>query len=269
MEKYDVIFKKKYGQNFLKNNYVVDKIVGLSKFPDNSLVIEVGPGGGILTRKLSELCSYVIAYEIDCDLKEILSSKFSDSSNVTFIFKDFLKVDLEKDVSQFNYEHLFFISNVPYYITTPILMKLIQSNLMFDKIIMMVQKEVGDRFSSAPGTKSYGAITVLLNYYFDIKKEFIVSRKEFIPEPKIDSMIISFSIKKNKYFLINYSHFEKLVYDSFKFKRKTLRNNLKGYDLVEVSNVLKKYGYDLSIRAENLSVEIFASISNSLCKRVF
>ena len=186
MEKYDVIFKKKYGQNFLKNNYVVDKIVGLSKFPDNSLVIEVGPGGGILTRKLSELCSYVIAYEIDFDLKETLSSKFSNSSNVTIIFKDFLEADLEKDISNFNYDHLFFISNVPYYITTPILMKLIQSNLKFDKIIMMVQKEVGDRFSSVPGTKSYGAITVLLNYYFDIKKEFKVSRKEFIPEPEIN-----------------------------------------------------------------------------------
>lgn len=269
MEKYDVNFKKKYGQNFLKNNYVVDKIVGLSKFPDNSLAIEVGPGGGILTLKLSELCSYVIAYEIDFDLKETLSSKFSNSSNVTIIFKDFLEADLEKDISNFNYDHLFFISNVPYYITTPILMKLIQSNLKFDKIIMMVQKEVGDRFSSVPGTKSYGAITVLLNYYFDIKKEFKVSRKEFIPEPKVDSMIISFSLKKNKYNLIDYNHFKNLVYDSFKFKRKTLRNNLKSYDLSIISKVLMNYGFDLSIRAEKLSVEIFVNLSNSLCKREF
>ncbi len=269
MEKYDVNFKKKYGQNFLKNNYVVDKIVSLSKFPDNSLAIEVGPGGGILTRKLSELCSYVIAYEIDFDLKETLSSKFSDSSNVTIIFKDFLEADLEKDISHFNFDHLFFISNVPYYITTPILVKLIQSKLKFDKIIIMVQKVVGDRFSSVPGTKSYGAITVLLNYYFDIKKEFKVSRKEFIPEPKVDSMIISFSLKKNKYNLIDYNHFKKLVYDSFKFKRKTLRNNLKSYDLSIISKVLMNYGFDLSIRAEKLSVEIFVNLSNSLCKREF
>lgn len=269
MEKYDVYFKKKYGQNFLRNNYIVDKIVNLCKFPKNSLAIEVGPGGGILTYKLSELCSFVLAYEIDFDLKDILSSKFSNISNVTIIFKDFLDVDLENDIRQFNYEHLFFISNVPYYITTPILMKLIKSKLMFDKIIMMVQKEVGDRFSSVPGTKSYGAITVLLNFYFDIKKEFKVSRKEFIPEPKVDSMIISFSVKKNKYDLIDYNHFEKLVYDSFKFKRKTLRNNLKSYDLDVISKVLMNYGYDLSVRAENLSVEIFVSLSNSLCKREF
>ena len=148
-------------------------------------------------------------------------------------------------------------------------MKLIQSNLEFDKIIMMVQKEVGDRFSSVPGTKSYGAITVLLNYYFDIKKEFKVSRKEFIPEPKVDSMIISFSVKRNKYYLIDYNHFEKLVFDSFKFKRKTLRNNLKSYDLTVISKVLMDYGYDLSVRAENLSVEIFVSLSNTLYKREF
>ena len=269
MQKYDVNFKKKYGQNFLKNDYIVDKIVSLCKFPYNSLAIEVGPGGGILTRKLSELCSYVLAYEIDLDLKETLCSKFSNSSNVTIIFNDFLVVDLEKDVSRFNYDYLFFISNVPYYITTPILMKLIQSNLEFDKIIMMVQKEVGDRFSSVPGTKSYGAITVLLNYYFDIKKEFKVSRKEFIPEPKVDSMIISFSVKRNKYYLIDYNHFEKLVFDSFKFKRKTLRNNLKSYDLSIISKVLMNYGFDLSIRAEKLSVEIFVNLSNSLCKREF
>ena len=244
MEKYDVNFKKKYGQNFLKNNYVVDKIVGLSKFPDNSLAIEVGPGGGILTLKLSELCSYVIAYEIDFDLKETLSSKFSNSSNVTIIFKDFLEADLEKDISNFNYDHLFFISNVPYYITTPILMKLIQSNLKFDKIIMMQID-----FCRYPHS--------------------VRVRKEFIPEPKVDSMIISFSLKKNKYNLIDYNHFKNLVYDSFKFKRKTLRNNLKSYDLSIISKVLMNYGFDLSIRAEKLSVEIFVNLSNSLCKREF
>jgi len=269
MEKYDVVFKKKYGQNFLKNNYIVEKITHLCNFSSNSLVVEVGPGGAILTSKLAELCTYVVAYEIDLDLKEVLTSKLDNYSNVSIIFDDFLKVDLKKDLNRFDYDHLFFISNVPYYITTPILIKLINSGLVFDKIIMMVQKEVGERFSSVPGVKSYGAITVLLSYYFDVKKEFKVSRKEFIPEPNVDSMVISFTSKNNKYKLNDYNHFEKLVFDSFQFKRKTLRNNLKSYDLEIINKVLKNYGFDDSVRAEKLSVDIFVDLSNSLCEREF
>ena len=145
-------------------------------------------------------------------------------------------------------------------------MKIIESGLDFNKIVIMVQKEVGDRFSTAPGNREYGSITVLLNYFYNVKKEFNVSRKQFIPEPNVDSLIVSFSPKEEKIELKDYNHFEKLIRDSFQFKRKTLRNNLKNYDLKVIEEVLKEYGYDLTVRAENLSTEIFAKISNALRK---
>ena len=163
--------------------------------------------------------------------------------------------------------NLYFVSNVPYYITTPIILKLIESDLHFKKIVMMVQKEVGDRFSSIPGSKQYGSISVFLNYFYEVKKEFLVSRKQFIPEPNVDSVIISFTEKDNKLELNDFNHFERIVKDSFQFKRKTIRNNLKKYDLDLIEKVLSKYGYDLSVRAEMLSYEIFVSISNELTKK--
>ena len=161
---------------------------------------------------------------------------------------------------------LYFVSNVPYYITTPILLKIIESGLDFNKIVIMVQKEVGDRFTTLPGNREYGSITVLLNYFYDVKKEFFVSRKQFVPEPNVDSLIVSFSEKKDKLKLNDFKFFERILRDSFQFKRKTLKNNLKNYDLKKVEEVLKEYDYDLTVRAENLSVEIFVKISNALRK---
>lgn len=264
MEKYDVKFKKKFGQNFLKDNRVVERIVDCANLDRDSLVIEVGPGGAIMTRELAKRAKQVIAYEIDEDLKDELNSRLSDFDNVSINFKDFLEADLEKDLSNYDYENLYFVSNVPYYITTPILMKLIGSGLNFKKIVMMVQKEVGDRFSTQCGNKEYGSITVLLNYYFKVKKEFYVSRKQFIPEPNVDSVIVSFSEKQDKLSLNNFDVFQKLVRDSFQFKRKNIRNNLKNYDLDKILEVLQKYNYDLNVRAEQLKLEIFVDMANHI-----
>lgn len=264
MEKYDVKFKKKYGQNFLRNISVVERIVNVSEIGDNDLVIEVGPGGAIMTRELSKRAGNVLAYEIDEDLKEELSKRLDGCSNVDVLFKDFLDADLVSDVKNYSYDKLFFVSNVPYYITTPILMKIIESNLSFSKIVMMVQKEVGDRFSTKPGSKEYGSITVLLNYFFDVKKEFLVSRNQFIPVPNVDSVIVSFTEKSNKKYLKDFLFFQKIVRDSFQYKRKTIKNNLRSYDLKIVSDVLSKYGYDLSVRAENLQLDVFIDLANEL-----
>ena len=264
MEKYDVKFKKKYGQNFLRNISVVERIVNVSEIGDNDLVIEVGPGGAIMTRELSKRAGNVLAYEIDEDLKEELSKRLDGCSNVDVLFKDFLDADLVSDVKNYSYDKLFFVSNVPYYITTPILMKIIESNLSFSKIVMMVQKEVGDRFSTKPGSKEYGSITVLLNYFFDVKKEFLVSRNQFIPVPNVDSVIVSFTEKSNKKYLKDFLFFQKIVRDSFQYKRKTIKNNLRSYDLKIVSEVLSKYGYDLSVRAENLQLDVFVDLANEL-----
>ena len=266
MEKYDVKFKKKFGQNFLKDINVVKRIVDVSGVNSNSLVIEVGPGGGVMTRELASRAKNVLAYEIDNDLEDELYKRLDGFDNVDILFQDFLTSNLINDVSNYKYDELYFVSNVPYYITTPILMKIIESGLNFNKIVIMVQKEVGDRFTTLPGSREYGSITVLLNYFYDIKKEFFVSRKQFVPEPNVDSLIVSFSEKKNKLKLNDFKFFERLIRDSFQFKRKTLRNNLKSYDLSKIEEVLHEYGYDLNVRAENLSTEIFVKISNALRK---
>lgn len=266
MEMYDVKFKKKFGQNFLKDNRFVKRIVEVSDVDSDSLVIEVGPGGGILTKELAMVAKNVVAYEIDRDLTSELEKKLVDFDNVEVLFQDFLQADIASDISNYSYKKLFFVSNVPYYITTPILMKLIKSGLHFDNIVMMVQKEVGDRFSTLPGSKEYGSITVLLNYYFDIHKEFFVSRKQFIPEPKVDSVVVSFREKKDRLKVYNFDYFESLIRDSFQYKRKTIRNNLREYDLKKIETILKKYDYDLNVRAECLSYEIFVEMANTLWK---
>ena len=266
MEKYDVKFKKKFGQNFLKDINIVKRIVDVSGIDSNSLVIEVGPGGGVMTRELASRAKNVLAYEIDTDLEDELFKRLDGFDNVDVLFQDFLTSDLVNDVANYEYNKLYFVSNVPYYITTPILLKIIESGLDFNKIAIMVQKEVGDRFTTLPGNREYGSITVLLNYFYDVKKEFFVSRKQFVPEPNVDSLIVSFSEKKDKLKLNDFKFFERILRDSFQFKRKTLKNNLKNYDLKKVEEVLKEYDYDLTVRAENLSVEIFVKISNALRK---
>ena len=266
MEKYDVKFKKKFGQNFLKDVRIVKNIVDTCDLSEDSLVIEVGPGGAIMTRELATKAGNVLAYEIDTDLEDELNKRLCDFNNVDILFQDFLSSDIENDIKKYNFSDLYFISNVPYYITTPILLKLIFSGLPFKKIVMMVQKEVGDRFSTVPGNKEYGSITVLLNYFYDVKKEFFVSKKQFVPEPKVDSVIVSFTEKEDKLPLKSLDFFQELLKDSFQYKRKNIRNNLKKYDLDIVANVLSKYGFDLNARAEMLSVDIFVELANSLMK---
>ena len=261
MEKF--IFKKKYGQNFLKDKNKVKKIVDSANIKDKSLVIEVGPGGGILTTELSLKADNVLCYEIDLELKSILVNKFSNS-NVSIIFDDFLNRNIENDIEKYNYDNLYFISNVPYYITTPILLKLINSSLNFDKIVIMVQEEVGERFSAKPNSKDYSSITVFLNYYFDVKREFKVNRLEFNPVPNVDSEVISFTRKDKLLELKDKDLFFKLVKDSFRFKRKNIKNNLKSYNLDMIEKVLIKNNLNLSSRAEQIPLEIFVDISNEL-----
>jgi len=264
MERYDVSFKKKFGQNFLKDDAIVKKIVSLANITKNDLVIEVGPGGAILTRELAKVANRVLAYEIDKDLESELNKKLADYLNVDILFKDFLNADIVSDISKYQYNNIYFISNVPYYITTPIIMKLLNSNIKFKRISMMVQQEVGERLSTGCGNKSYGAITVILSYYYDVINEFFVSRNEFIPVPNVDSVVISLIEKKDKLYLKDKNFFEKIVRDSFQYKRKNIRNNLKGYNLNKVLDVLAKYGYDLTVRAEQLSLEIFVELANKL-----
>jgi len=256
-------FKKKFGQNFLKDNNIIEKIVNSADIKENSLTIEIGPGSGALTKELVKKTK-VIAYEIDKELDSILTNQFDDNSNIDIIFDDFLKRNIKEDISKYDYDNLYVVANLPYYITTPIIEKIITENLNVEKLVVMVQKEVGERFSANVGNKDYSSITVFLNYYFDIKKEFIVSRNSFIPKPNVDSMVISFTKKKNKLEVKNEVLFFKLIRDSFKQKRKTLKNNLKEYDFEKIKQILIENNLPENIRAEQISLEIFSKISNNL-----
>ncbi|MEG0994351.1 MAG: 16S rRNA (adenine(1518)-N(6)/adenine(1519)-N(6))-dimethyltransferase RsmA [Bacilli bacterium] len=264
MNSYNYKFKKRYGQNFLTDNNIVEKIVEISNITSNSLVIEIGPGAGIMTKEIAKSAKQVLAYEIDKDLEEILDKELLSFNNIDIIYDDFLKRDIKADLKKYKYDKLFIIANLPYYITTPIIMKLIEEELDIDKITIMVQKEVGERFSAKSGTKEYGSITVFLNYYFNITKEFIVNRDNFFPKPHVDSIILSLSKKDQVKEVKNKELFFKLVRDSFTFKRKNIRNNLKDYDLNKVLTILNKYNYDLTVRAEALNLDVFIDIANNL-----
>ena len=257
-------FKKKFGQNFIIDENIIDKIVDSACIDSDTLVIEIGPGAGSLTYKLAKKAKQVLCYEIDTTLKDILSDTLNEYNNVDITFDDFLKRDVNADLKKYDFKKLYVVANLPYYITTPIITKIIEDEIPASKIVIMVQKEVGDRFKAEVGTKDYNSLTIYLNHYFDIKKVMIVSKNVFLPKPRIDSMVLEFNRKEKRQDIKNTSLFFKLVRDSFTQKRKTLRNNLKGYDLDKIENVLKKYNMDLSARAEQISSDIFIDIANSL-----
>ena len=255
-------FKKKYGQNFIVDKNIIHSIIKKSEIDDETLVIEIGPGAGSLTSELGKYAKNVIAYEIDETLKPILEKNIT--SNTEVIYEDFLKRDIAEDIKKYNYKKLYVIANLPYYITTPIIIKLIDTKIDFDKIVVMVQKEVGDRFKAKPKTKEYNSLSVFLSYYFNITKILDVSRNVFMPKPNVDSIVVCFTKKVDKLKVNNEELFFKLIKDSFKQKRKNLRNNLKGYDLENISKTLSKYKLDLTVRAEALPLEIFVDIANNL-----
>ena len=255
-------FKKKYGQNFIVDKNIIHSIIVKSEIDDETLVIEIGPGAGSLTSELGKYAKNVIAYEIDETLKPILEKNIT--SNTEVIFEDFLKRDIAEDIKKYNYKKLYVIANLPYYITTPIIIKLIETKIDFDKIVVMVQKEVGDRFKAKPKTKEYNSLSVFLSYYFNITKILDVSRNVFMPKPNVDSIVVCFTKKVDKLKVNNEELFFKLIKDSFKQKRKNLRNNLKGYDLENISKTLSKHNLDLTVRAEALPLEIFVDIANNL-----
>lgn len=262
LDKENFNFKKKFGQNFIVDKNIIHSIISKSNIDKDTLVIEIGPGAGSLTTELDEVAGHIIAYEIDKTLKPILETK--NLKNTTIIYEDFLKRNISEDLKKYNYQKIYVVANLPYYITTPIIIKLIEDKLNIDKIVVMVQKEVGDRFKAKPNTKEYNSLSIFLNYYYTVEKLLDVSKNVFIPKPNVDSIVVSLTKKGNKIKVDNEKLFFKLVRDSFKQKRKTLKNNLKGYNLKKIEEILKKHNLDLTIRAEALPIEIFAEIANNL-----
>lgn len=264
LKEYDFSIKKKFGQNFIIDEHIIDNIISKSELDKDTLVIEIGPGIGSLTYKLGLNAKEVLAYEIDTTLMPLLEHNLRDSNNVKIVYQDFLKSDIKKDLETYAYKKLYVVANLPYYITTPIIVKIIEDGLDVDKVVIMVQKEVGNRFKALLNSKDYSSLSIYLNYYFDIKKIMDVSPNVFVPKPNIDSIVLELKKKDKLLELKNRDLFFKLVRDSFTQKRKTIRNNLKNYDLVKIEEILKKYNLDLSFRAEQISIDIFVDIANNL-----
>lgn len=263
MYKFD--YKKNLGQNFLQDKNIIDKIVNAPDYGDNNLVIEIGPGAGALTKELLKKVDRAILYEVDTRLEKILNKELSTFVNYELIFDDFLNRDVNKDISKYDFDNLYIVANLPYYITTPIITKIINDKIPINEIVIMIQKEVADRFSAKPGSKEYGQITVFLNYFFDIDNVCNVSKNCFFPKPKVDSAVIKMKRKESNDYIKNFDVFNKLVKDSFRFKRKTIKNNLVGYDLDIINNILTKYGFDINTRSENIPYNVFVEIANELC----
>ena len=257
-------FKKNFGQNFIIDNNIIKNIVTKSQIKDNSLIIEIGPGAGSLTSELGLKARQVVCFEVDTNLKPILDETLKDFNNIDIFYEDFLKVDLKEILKNYNYDYIYVIANLPYYITTPIIMKLIEEKIDLEKIVVMVQKEVGNRFKAKPGSKDYSSLSIFLDYYFDVQKIMDVSKNVFIPKPKVDSIVVSFNKKEKMYKVLNEDLFFKLVRDAFKQKRKTIKNNLKDYDLAKIENILKKHGFNFQTRAEQIPIDIFIEIANNL-----
>lgn len=261
---YNFDYKKSLGQNFLKDNNVVEKIVSAINYEDNNLVIEIGPGSGAMTKELLKRVDFAILYEIDTRLEKILFKELSDYVNYELIFDDFLKRNIGNDLSKYNYDNLYIVANLPYYITTPIINKIVSDKIPVKEMVIMIQKEVADRLSSKPGSRDYGQITVFLNYFFEIEKVLTVSKNCFVPKPKVDSAVIKMKRREQKELVKDEEFFGKIVKDSFRFKRKTIKNNLSNYDLKKIDIILNKYGFDINTRSECIPYYVFVEIANEL-----
>lgn len=273
MKKYNIKANKKLGQNFLINEEVIKKIINSSQISKKDLVIEIGPGLGTLTKNLLEQAGKVICIEIDEKMLKILKDRFSLYKNFEIINKDVLKVDLKNIIKteqeKGKIENIKIVANLPYYITTPIIMKLLEEELNLESITVMIQKEVADRLIATPGQKNTGAITHTVYYYAESEDILEVPNTSFIPEPEVTSKVIKLNIRKEpKVKLKDKEKMFKIIKCAFMQKRKTLLNSLTNTKIFknkqEGIEILKKLEIAENIRPEELTLEQFKKISENL-----
>ncbi|MCP0887274.1 16S rRNA (adenine(1518)-N(6)/adenine(1519)-N(6))-dimethyltransferase RsmA [Ligilactobacillus sp. WILCCON 0076] len=273
MEAYGLTFKKSLGQNFLTDINVLKKIVSAAQVSTDDDVIEIGPGIGALTEQLAKKAHQVLALEIDERLLPVLSETLAPYSNIQVVHQDILKADLEKLIARyFDGKHnLKIVANLPYYITTPIIMHLLSTKVKLAGIVVMMQKEVANRLAAKPGTKDYGSLSIAIQYEMDCEVAFIVPKTVFVPQPKVDSAIISLTMKEHKSEMPqDETHFHKLVKGAFMHRRKSLWNNLQGLygkeaDIKEsIEKALQLAQIEPSIRAERLTITEFVKLSDAL-----
>lgn len=266
LNKYKLRANKSLGQNFLINEQIIDDIVNVSNVTADDVIIEIGPGLGSLTAKLADNAKKVIAIELDENMINILSERFSLYKDVEIIHADVLKVDLNKLID--GEGNVKVVANLPYYITTPIVMKLLEENLKINSITVMVQKEVGERFCATPGGKEYGAITVSINYYTSPKIVLDVPKENFNPVPEVDSCVVKLDLKNEHIELKDEKLFFRLIKTTFSQRRKNIGNSLTGIGISkqEVKEMLEELNLDVNLRAENLSIDQYAKIANYIAK---
>lgn len=259
LNKYGLSVKKSFGQNFLIDENILRKIVNVSKITKEDGVIEIGPGIGALTEHLLINAKKVLAYEIDTRMIEVLEIELKDYDNLKIINEDVLKIDQVYDENYFKEcKRVVIVSNLPYYITTPIISKLLLNEPKIEEMYLMVQKEVGLRLSGKPKTKDYNALSVFMAYLSECRVEFDVSRNCFLPAPNVNSVVISIKRIEREITVNNESHFLKFIQNIFIQRRKTFVNNLsKSYkiDKEKVMDILRRNGYKESLRSEELSLE--------------
>ena len=266
-----ITFRKDYGQNFLINRIIPEEIAERCTDNPHSMILEIGPGIGCLTQELAMRYDRVVAIEIDKGLIPVLEKTLSEYDNVTVINNDVMKIDIASLVEEYSEGRPVSVcANLPYYITTPILMHLLESGVRFDSITVMVQNEVATRLIAPPGNSEYGAITAVLNYYGKVNRLFKVSAGSFIPAPKVDSAVIRIDLYKQSPFEIKDEKlFRALIKAAFEMRRKTLMNavsaKLPHIEKGRLAEALVSLGHPENVRGERLSVEDFANLSNLLC----
>lgn len=273
LKKYDFVFQKRFGQNFLIDAHVLDKIIKSADITKEDFVLEIGPGIGTMTQFLAEAAKKVKAVEIDQALIPILEDTLQDYPNVSVLQGDILKVDIEKIIREENEGRpIKVVANLPYYITTPIIMGLFENHISVDSITIMVQKEVADRMKTGPGTKDYGALSLAVQYYAEPKLVANVPPNCFMPRPKVGSAVIQLKThKKPPVEIEDEKMMFRLIKASFSQRRKTLVNGLKNaadlfFTKEEIEEALKQCGIPLNVRGESLKLEDFAGLCNILTK---
>lgn len=262
-------FKKQFGQNFINDDHLLAKIVEAAEITQEDVVIEIGPGAATLTAALAEKAAQVIAIEIDKDLFPIIERRMAGYSNFELVAGDAMKVDFDALAAKYGAKRYKVVANLPYYITTPIVMRFLEEGFRVSELVIMVQQEVADRFLANPGTKAYGAITAAINYYGSVSRAFNVPRTMFTPRPEVDSSIVKIKCYENKPFEADDEKLlRRVIKAAFGQRRKTLNNALKALNLPkdELDKALQRAGIDAARRGETLSVEEFVCLSNAISK---
>ena len=272
MKRYNLDFKKKFGQNFLTSEEILEEIISKAKISKDDIILEIGPGIGTLTSKLLETGAEVISVEVDLELIRPLKERFFMYNNFSIISADILKIDIYSEIVKIleskgktlNDKKIKVVANIPYYITTPIMFKLLESRNIVSEIYIMVQKEVAERICAKIGTKESSSITYMVSYYTEYLWDIYVDKTKFVPSPKVDSKVIALKFREKPYPEVkNEELYFEIIRSAFLHRRKTFLNSISASNKIDkkiISNIMEELGIDLRIRAEKITDKMYADI---------